>query len=180
MKNLPLSLTVSAISGAFTLLRPADWSPQLRRAFVVVPGTLAVGGLAAVLFRPAGRNQHGTAAGDDGSSGAEPGSLFVQPLAVRGLITVGDGGSAGAEKGPLFARPPAVRALIAVGAGVVVSGIQMLSLRLDERLERWLLKHRVPAPRYWMALAVALASLAVDLMQDPEDESGPGAPEARP
>ncbi|WP_461169684.1 hypothetical protein [Arthrobacter sp. Z1-15] len=184
MKNLPLSLTVSAISGAFTLLRPADWSPQLRRAFVVVPGTLAVGGLAAVLFRPAGRNLHGTAAGtgagDDGSSGAEPDSLFVQPPAVRGLITVGDGGSAGAEKGPLFARPPAVRALIAVGAGVVVCGIQVLSLRLDERLERWLLKHRVPAPRYWMALAVALASLAVDLMQDPEDESGPGAPEARP
>lgn len=149
MKNLPLSLTVSAISGAFTLLRPADWSPRLRRAFVVVPGTLAVAGLVAVLFRGAGSRQPRSGSGNSAGDGAHP----------------------GAETGSLFAQPPAVRALFAVGAGAAVAGIQTLSLRLDERLERWLLKHRVPAPRYWMALAVALTSLAVDAVHDREGGS---------
>ena len=154
MKNLPLSLTVSAISGAFALLRPADWSPRVRRASVVVPGALAGAGLAAVLFRSDGDKQAGSGSGKVADDGGTAGS-----------------DSSRADTGSLFAQPPAVRALAAAGAGAVVSGIQVLSLRLDERLERWLLRHRVPAPRYWMALAVALTSLAVDLVHDREDGS---------
>lgn len=48
MKNLPLSLTVSALAGAFTLSRPADWPLRLRRLYVLAPGVLTAAGLAAV------------------------------------------------------------------------------------------------------------------------------------
>ncbi len=47
MKNLPLSLTLAALSGALTLKSPAAWSPRVRRVYVVAPGA-AIGIIAAV------------------------------------------------------------------------------------------------------------------------------------
>lgn len=44
MKNLPLSLALAAASGAFTLQRPADWPPALRRAYILAPG-VAIGAI---------------------------------------------------------------------------------------------------------------------------------------
>lgn len=127
MKNLPLSLAAAAVSGALTLLRPADWSSRTRRAFVLVPGALAAATLAGGLF-PGGRKQSGT-------------------------------GSAAAG------------AALALGVGTLVSGLQTLSLHWDARLERWLVRRGLPQPRLLMGAAVALVTLAVDLLGDRGEHS---------
>ena len=46
MKNPPLSLTLAALSGVLTLKSPGDWSPGVRRAYVLAPGA-AIGVIAA-------------------------------------------------------------------------------------------------------------------------------------
>lgn len=156
MKNLPLSLTMSAAAGAFTLLDPADWSPAARRAFVFVPGALAAAG---VLLAPfpgfRGRAAAETAevAQDSPADDGVPGGAVMRPSGVRGK---------------------AVRAALAVGAGSTVSGVQALSLRFDAGMERWLVRHRVAAPRLWMAAGVALATLVMDLLQEASGSSGRG------
>ena len=50
MQNLPLSLTLAAVSGALTLKRPADWSPRVRRAYILAPGA-CIGIVASVALR---------------------------------------------------------------------------------------------------------------------------------
>ena len=156
MKNLPLSLAVSAAAGAFTLLDPADWSPAARRAFVFAPGALAAAGVLLAPFPGARAQAVAGAAADAENSPADdgvPGGAATRPSGVRGK---------------------AVRAALAVGAGSTVSGVQALSLRLDAGMERWLVRHRVAAPRLWMAAAVALATLVMDLLQEASGSSGRG------
>lgn len=158
MKNLPLSLTVSAAAGAFTLLDPADWSPAARRAFVFVPGALAAAGVLLAPFPGAGaRAAAEVAEGWDAQNS-----------------TADDGVPGGAVMRPDGVRGKAVRAALAVGAGSTVSGVQALSLRFDASMERWLVRHRVAAPRLWMAAAVALATLVMDLLQEASGSSGRG------
>lgn len=142
MKDLPLSLTVSALAGAFTLLRPADWSPRIRRAFVLAPGVLTAAGLAAVLLPGGGRR---SSSGDSGGAGSA---------------------SAPVSLAPLRARPAAVRAGAAVVAGTAVSALHAGSLRVDAAAENWLAGRGLAAPRLWMAAGMALASLGLDFLHD--------------
>lgn len=136
MKNLPLSLATATISGAFTLLRPSDWSPGTRRAFVLVPGALAAATLAGGLLQ--GRRQ------------------------VRANSAVSGGSAASSSSGS--SPSAAAGAALAVGVGTLVSAGQALSLRWDASLERWLVRKGLRRPRLWMGAAVALATLAVDFL----------------
>ena len=161
MKNLPLSLTLAALSGALTLRSPADWSPAWRRAFVLVPGAvLGVTGAVAVLkgsrkgreLAAAGRVDLVTpaASSGDGAAGAAPLPSYV---------------SAGAP-----ARVPALAVTaLAATVGVTVSGVLALTLALDEWLETWLVRRGVARPRLVMAAIAAVTSLALDLMTDSKD-----------
>lgn len=146
MKNLLLSLTVSALAGAFTLSRPADWPPRLRRLYVLAPGVLTGAGLAAVLH--SGPRPSLPASGSGGSPSAE------------------EGAATPADWSPLRARPAVLRGGVAVVAGTAVSGLHALSLHLDAETENWLARRGVAAPRVWMAAAVSLASLGMDFVRD--------------
>ena len=163
MKNLPLSLSLAALSGVLTLNSPADWSPGMRRAFVLAPGA-ALGVIAAEALRR--------------------GSQKGQELAAAGRIDLvtpatssSDDGAAGTATLPSYvradARPAGLPAavLVALGAtvGVTVSGVLALSVVLDERLERWLVRRGAARPRLVMAAIAAVSSLILDQIVDSRD-----------
>ena len=208
MKNLPLSLALAAASGAFTLQRPADWPPALRRAYILAPG-VAIGAIsvAAVwkgtqkgrelaaagtvdLVTPfsAGGTGGTGAAGTGGTSATDPaGTTGPAPEAPSGAAS-GSAASDPAAANPAASNPapsyllgsPARRfrpayALAAIAAltGVVVSGVLVLTLVVDERAEAWLVRRGVPRPRRVLAAVAALSSLALDLALDARDSKTP-------
>ncbi|WAP50602.1 hypothetical protein OL239_11215 [Arthrobacter sp. ATA002] len=163
MKNLPLSLTLAAVSGVLTLKSPADWSPRMRRAFVVAPGA-AIGLIAAAAVRQGSRK---------GQDLAAAGRVdLVTPAASMS----GDG-AAGTAPLPSYVRagarpaglPATALAVLAVTVGVTVSGVLAVSLVLDERLETWLVRRGVARPRRVMALIAAVSSLILDQIMDSKD-----------
>ena len=163
MKNLPLSLVLAASSGAFTLQRPADWSPSLRRAYILVPGA---------------------ALGTIGVVAVQRGSRKGRELAAAGTVdlvtpfTAGaDDGAAGSAASPSYLRaagsPPRTPVIALAGLaamlGITVSGIVALTLVLDERVEAWLVRRGVARPRRVMAAAAAVSSLLLDQVTDSTD-----------
>ena len=160
MKNLPMSLTLAAFSGALTLKSPADFSPGVRRAYVLAPGA-AVGVIAAAALRRGVRKGRELAAAgrvdlvtpavsssDEGAGGTAPLPSYVH-----------------ADSGP--ARVPALGlASVAATVGVTVSGCLALSLVLDERIETWLVRRGAARPRLVMAVVTAAASLLLDQLAD--------------
>ncbi|MCQ1945917.1 hypothetical protein [Arthrobacter sp. zg-Y1116] len=160
MKNLPLSLTIAAAVGGFTLSRPADWSPGLRRAYVLVPGA-AVGAIGVVALSRGMRK---------GRELAAAGTVdLVTPF------TVGAGGDSATAPsyvraaGPQRRMPGIALTGLAVLMGAAVSGITALSLVLDEAVEAWLVRRRVARPRPVMAMAAVLYSLVMDQVMDSKD-----------
>ncbi|MCC3269055.1 hypothetical protein MUG94_10300 [Arthrobacter gengyunqii] len=166
MKNLPLSLTLAAVSGVLTLKSPAGWSPGVRRSYVLAPGA-AIGIIA------------GAAVWKGSQKGREKASAgridLVTPAASRSTD-----GAAGTAPLPSYvradarpARLPAIGlAVLAATVGITVSGVLAVSLVLDERLETWLLRRGVARPRRVMAVIAAMSSLVLDQMMDlkgPED-----------
>lgn len=148
---MPLSLTVATLAGAFTLLRPADWSSRVRRAYVFGPGALAAAVTAVAVIRGRARLLADGAEGGDGPGNDDGAS--------------GDGGApAGGDAGTARIRTAVGQAVLAVGAGAAVTGVQVLSLRLDAAMERWLVRHGVTKPRPWMGAAVAIVSLGMDFL----------------
>ena len=151
MISLPppvVSLATAAATGALTLLRPADWRPAVRRAYVWLPGAAAAGG---VLWatRP-GRNT-GRKDGAPAESAAAPaGSKSDRVDAPR--------------------REPrkslAARTLVSLTAAVIITALQAGSLKVDADIERRLAGYGLRRPRRWMAAGAAAASLALDLMRD--------------
>ncbi|MFF0990477.1 hypothetical protein [Kocuria nitroreducens] len=141
MNDLVLSLTGSAAAGALTLICPSGWSPRVRAAYVVVPGVLVVAAGAWALSR---------STGDDESvdSGTEPRSPT-------------DGVPVSAQR-----LPVAARAALLLSLGAATCGIQAASLRIDARLERWLVGRGATHPRRWMAAPAVLASLGMDAAGD--------------
>ena len=162
MKNLPLSLSLAALSGALTLRSPADWSPALRRAFVLVPGAaLGVTGAVAVL--------------KGSRKGRERAAAGRVDLVTPAASSTGDG-AAGTTPVPSYvradapARVPALAAtVLAATVGVTVSGALALSLALDEWLETWLVRRGVARPRLVMAAMAAISSLVLDQIVDSKD-----------
>lgn len=167
MKNLPLSITLAALSGALTLKSPADWSPGLRRAYVLAPGA-AIGVIAAAaLWKGNQKGRELAAAGrvdlvtpaasnsDDGAEGAAPLPSYVRRDArPAGLPGIG-------------------LAVLAATVGVTVSGVLAVSLVLDERLETWLVRRGVVRPRRVMAAIAAVSSLVLDQVMDSKDSEDP-------
>ncbi|WP_342022220.1 hypothetical protein AAE021_10175 [Arthrobacter citreus] len=162
MKNLPLSLTLAALSGALTLRSPADWSPAWRRAFVLVPGAVlgVTSGVAVLKGSRKGRELAAAGRVD-----------LVSPAASRS----GDG-AAGTAPLPSYVRadaPARVPVLAVTGlaatVGVTVSGVLALTLALDEWLETWLVRRGVARPRLVMAAMAAVSSLGLDQLTDAED-----------
>lgn len=170
MKNLPLSLALAALSGALTLKSPADFSPGMRRAYVVAPGA-ATGIIAAAALRSgvrkgrklaaAGRVDLVTPAGagsNDGADGSAPVPSYVRADADPAQV-------------PVLALTS-----LAAAAGVTVSGFLALSLVLDERIETWLVRRGATRPRLVMAAATAAGSLILDQVTESKDSGeSPGA-----
>ena len=163
MKNLPMSLSLAALSGVLTLKSPGEWSPGMRRAFVLAPGA-AVGIIAAEALRKgtqkgrelavAGRVDlvtPATSSSDDGAAGTA-----ILPSYVR----------SGASSGGL---PAVALAALAATAGVTASGVLALSVVLDERLETWLVRRGAARPRLVMAVIAAVSSLVLDQIVDSRD-----------
>ncbi|MCQ1948952.1 hypothetical protein NNX28_03285 [Arthrobacter sp. zg-Y859] len=162
MKNLPLSLALAASVGAFTLSRPADWSPGLRRAYVL--GSGAAAGAVVVLALRKGRRK--------GRELAAAGTVdLVTPF------TAGAGGDsatvpsyvAAPTAGSRTRMPEIALTGMAALMGATVSGITALTLVLDEAVETWLVRRGVARPRRVMAMAAALYSLVIDRVMDSQD-----------
>lgn len=141
MNNLALSLTGSAAAGALTLISPSDWSPGVRRAYVLVPGALVAAGGALVLFQHTGEEEP---TGPGSEPGPGPGA--------------GPEGAFGSGQ-PL---PVAPRMALLLGLGAATCGVQAASLRIDTVIERWLTRRGAVHPRRWMAALVVLATLGTD------------------
>lgn len=155
MKNLPLSLTIATLAGAFTLLRPADWSSRTRRIFVFGPGAVAAGGAAAAVISGRAKLRAEGSAGDSTSGGGS---------APDNVSTPDNAGLTGNNAGTPRLGPAVAPAMLAVGVGAAVTGVQVLSLRADAAIERWIVRKGVTKPRLWMAAAVALWSLGMDFL----------------
>lgn len=162
MMSLPppvVSLATAAASGALTLLRPADWRPAVRRAYVWLPGAAVAGG---VLWatRP-GRKS-------DGKAGAPAAGLPAGPAAAAPAPAPGTDAD-GAEREPRKAL--AARALVSVTAAVIITALQAGFLKVDADIERRLAGYGLRHPRRWMAAGAAAVSLALDVVRD-ASESG--------
>ncbi|MCC9144604.1 MULTISPECIES: hypothetical protein [unclassified Arthrobacter] len=183
MKNLPLSLALAASSGIFTLQRPADWSPRMRRTYVVAPG-VALGAIGVLAVRKGAQKGRELAA-------AGTVDLVTPFTAGAGTGTGTDGGGEGTDSttAPSYVagnasghrtRVPAIAlAVLAATVGTTVSGLLALGLVLDERMETWLVRRGVAQPRRVMAVAAAAGSLILDQAMDSRDSSrGSGEPGA--
>lgn len=180
MKNLPLSLALAAVSGAFTLSRPADWSPGLRRAYILVPGA-AIGAIGVVAVRKGSRKGRELAAAGTVdlvtpfTAGAGGGAGGSKPASGTGSDTMPS--YVAARTPGTEARMPAIGlAGLAAIIGVTVSGVLAVSLVLDEAVEAWLVRRGATRPRQVMAVAAALSSLVLDQVMDSKDakDSKPG------
>lgn len=87
MKSLTTSLLGAAFTGAFTLLRPADWSQSTRRAFVVLPGVVVGAGCAYALSK-------GTKVPAENGEADE--TTVKLPLPVQAALAVGLGAATSA------------------------------------------------------------------------------------
>ncbi|MCC9204098.1 hypothetical protein [Arthrobacter sp. zg-Y769] len=162
MKNLPLSLALAAAVGGFTLSRPADWSPRVRRAYVLGSGAAVGTGVALVLRKGRRKGRELAAAGTVD---------LVTPF------TAGAGGDSATVPSYVAARtaesqtrrPEIAMTGLAALMGVTVSGITALTLVLDEAVEMWLVRRGVARPRRVMAMAMALHSLVMDQVMDSKD-----------
>lgn len=169
MSSLPFSLAISAAGGAFTLLRPADWSTPVRRAYVWLPG-IAVGLF--VLHKA----RKGFPLPEEPAEGAAP------KVEAAGAEAAGAGGS-GAGEASSTAPAPTVRLsvrgqiVLALGAAFATAAAGAVSLPLDAALERWLVRRGISSPRRWMAASAFLASLVPDVIaagRRTDGEQGPG------
>ena len=163
MKNLPLSLTLAALSGALTLKSPARWSPRVRRAYVLVPGA-AAGIIVAAAFRRGARQ---------GREQAAAGRVDL----VTPSVSRPDGGTGSTAPLPSYVRtntgPSRTTAIALIGlagaVGVTASGFLALSLVVDERIETWLIRRGAARPRRVMAVLAAAGSLVMDQIMDSKD-----------
>ncbi|MBO0907470.1 hypothetical protein [Arthrobacter sunyaminii] len=167
MKNLPLSLALAAFSGALTLKSPADFSPGMRRAYVLAPGA-ALGIIAATALRRGVKKGRKLAAAGKvdlvtpavaGSNDDDAGSTAPVPSYVRADV--------GAARVPAWTLTS-----LAATVGVAVSGFLALSLVLDKRIETWLVRRGVARPRLVMAVVTAASSLVLDQVADSKDSGG--------
>ena len=163
MKNLPLSLTLAALSGALTLKSPSSWSPRVRRAYVLAPGAV-IGIIAAAALRSGARQ---------GRELAAAGRVdLVTPATAKS-----DGDAASTVPLPSYvradpepARVPAIGLTAVAGAvGVTASGVLALSLVVDGWIETWLRRHGAVRPRLVMAAIAAVTSLVMDQIMDSKD-----------
>ncbi|MDM7991462.1 hypothetical protein [Arthrobacter sp. zg-Y877] len=179
MKNLPLSLALAASSGIFTLQRPADWSPRMRRTYIVAPG-VALGAIGVLAVRKGAQK---------GRELAAAGTVdLVTPFTAgagsgAGTGTGTDGGGEGTDSttAPSYVAgnasghrtlvPAIALAVLAATVGTTVSGLLALGLVLDERMETWLVRRGVAQPRRVMAVAAAAGSLILDQAMDSRDSS---------
>ena len=154
MSSLHSSLAISAVGGAFTLLRPADWSVPVRRAYVWLPG-ITVGLLVLRKVRK-GFPLSGEPAG-------------IEVAGAEGAPAEG-GGAGPAPDGCSTAAAPTVRLgmrgqlVTFLGVALATAAAGALSLPLDAALERGLIRRGVSSPRRWMAAAVVVASLIPDAL----------------
>lgn len=202
MKNLPLSLALAAASGAFTLQRPADWPPALRRAYILAPG-VAIGAISVAAvwkgtqkgrelaaagtvdlvtpFSAAGTGGTGVAGTGGTSATDRAGTTAPAPEAPSGAVSGSAASDPAANPAPSYLlgsparrfRPAYALAAIAALTGVVVSGVLALTLVVDERAEAWLVRRGVPRPRRVLAAVAALSSLGLDLALDARDSKTP-------
>ncbi|MCC3272385.1 hypothetical protein MUK71_14395 [Arthrobacter zhangbolii] len=166
MKNPLLSLALAAVSAAGTLSRPADWSPSLRRLYILAPGA-AIGAISVVAV------QKGT------RKGRELAAASTVDL-VTPFTAAGEDGAAGEATAPSYLRaagsaprtPAIALAGMAALVGVTVSGVLALTLALDEQVEKWLVRRGAARPRWVMAAAAAASSLLLDYALDGATDSG--------
>lgn len=164
MNSVPLSLAIAAAGGAFTLLRPADWSTPVRRAYVWLPG-IAVGLI--VLHKA----RKGFPLSEEPAEGAAP--------KVEAAGTNGSGAGEASTTAPAPTVRLAVRGqiVLALGAAFATAAAGAVSLPLDAALERWLVRRGISYPRRWMAASAFLASLVPDAIaagRRTDGEQGPG------
>lgn len=142
---------------------PADFSPGVRRAYVLAPGAAVGIIVAAGLQRGVRKGREQAAAGRvdlvtpavagsrDDAAGTAPVPSYVR-----------------ADTGP--ARVPALAfTILAATVGVTASGVMALSLVLDERIETWLVRRGVARPRLVMATATVVGSLVLDQVTESRD-----------
>lgn len=139
MNKLLLSLTGATTAGALTLVSPADWSPGVRRAYVVVPGVLA----------------------------ASFGTLLLSKIVDQQADVISRVESVTEvptdDAYPLPQRHPvAVRVAVPVVIGAATCGFQASSLWIDAALERGVVRLGAAHPRRWMAVLAVAASLGTD------------------
>ena len=163
MKNLPLSLALAAISGALTLKSPAEWSPRVRRAYVLAPGAAIGVIVAAALRRGAQQGRELAAAGrvdlvTPATANSDGGADCPAPLPSYVRT------NAGSQRTTTIALTA-----LAGAVGVASSGILALTLVVDERMETWLLRRGAARPRLVMAVITAVTSLVLDLIMDSKD-----------
>lgn len=153
MSSLPFSLAVSAAGGALTLLRPADWSTPVRRAYVWLPG-IAVG------LYVLQKTRKGFSLPEEPTE-VEPAGL-VAPAEPTGVDGSGAGGDSGPGSAPVVRLAVRGQLVLSLGAALATVATGALSLPLDAALERWLVRRGVSHPRRWMAASAVLASLIAD------------------
>lgn len=139
MDKLLLSLTGAVVAGSLTLISPEDWSPRVRRAYVMVPGVLVAAGS----------------------------SLLLIKLTDRPAAAISPAGSAPAVTDEEFSTTPqphplVTRVAVPLTLGAVTCGFQAGSLWIDAALERGLLRLGATHPRRWMAAIAVATSLGMD------------------
>ena len=137
MNDLSRSLTGAALTGALTLISPSDWSPRVRRAFVLVPGVLVAAGATWSLSKLNDGRPSVAASGSDEN----------------------------AEDSPTPQRPPvAQRVAVPLALGAATCGFQASSLWIDAAIERWVIRRGATYPRRWMAVLAVAVSLLIDVI----------------
>lgn len=145
MKSTSQAVTESVAAGlSVYLLRPADWPRWVRWTYVAAPALL-VTGVGALM------------AGLVGSRQAADASTTSEETLQRRITSW--------ESSPL----PARIAMVA-GAGGAMAAAQVVSLKVDASVERWLSRRGVRHPRLLMGTVVAVVSL-MELISTSGDES---------
>ncbi|MGQ1798021.1 hypothetical protein ACT4S5_12920 [Kocuria oceani] len=139
MNKLLLSSIGATAAGALTLVSPADWSPRVRRAYIVVPGVLAASFSAMLLSRIVDR----------------------QAAVVSRVESVTEVPTDAAYPFPQR-HPVAVRVAVPVLIGAATCGFQASSLWIDAALERGIVRFGAAHPRRWMAALAVAMSLGMD------------------
>lgn len=155
MKSTSRAITESAAAGlSVYLFRPADWPRWVRWTYVAGPALLVTAG-GALMTGFIGPRQDA-----DASSTSDEG--------LRGRIT------------SLRLSPLPVRIAIVAGAGGAMAAAQVVSIKVDTGVERWLSRRGVRHPRVLMGAVIAVVSLvesihtAGDGTRQSEAEGGDG------